>query len=135
MDKEKDVVDAEEMNDFQEFKEKIRQRFVKKKESKWRTVKGKIISITPIVALATFLLIGFLTETWHPTWLVFLACPFVPMFLSLFDGGRKERIVAFVSISISLAYVIVGVVFHVWHPTWIAFFLIPITAILIGNDK
>lgn len=135
MDKEKDVVDAEEMNDFQEFKEKIRQRFVRKKESKWRTVKGKIISITPIVALATFLLIGFLTETWHPTWLVFLACPFVPMFLSLFDGGRKERIVAFVSISISLAYVIVGVVFHVWHPTWIAFFLIPITAILIGNDK
>ena len=91
MDKEKDVVDAEEMNDFQEFKEKIRQRFVRKKESKWRTVKGKIISITPIVALATFLLIGFLTETWHPTWLVFLACPFVPMFLSLFDGGRKER--------------------------------------------
>lgn len=136
-DKEKDVTieaEAEEINDFHEFKEKIREKFIKRKRSKWRIVKGKICAITPIVALAVFFLIGFLTETWHPTWLVFLACPFVPIFLSLFDGGRKEKIVGFVAITISIAYVLVGIFAHIWHPTWVAFFLIPITAIIVGSD-
>ena len=85
--KENITVEAEEVNDFQEFKNKLKDRFTKKKKSKWHVVKGKIIAITPLVALATFLLIGFLADTWHPTWLVFLACPFVPIFLSLFDGS------------------------------------------------
>lgn len=133
--KEKVTVEAEEVNDFQEFKEKIREKFTKRKQTKWRVAKNKIIAITPIVALATFLLIGFLTDTWHPTWLVFLACPFVPLFLSLFDGGRKEKIVGFVSLTISVAYVAVGFLTGYWHPTWVAFFLIPITGILIGNDR
>ncbi|MBO7086093.1 MAG: hypothetical protein J6W25_03155 [Bacilli bacterium] len=133
--KENITVEAEEVNDFQEFKNKLKDRFTKKKKSKWHVVKGKIIAITPLVALATFLLIGFLADTWHPTWLVFLACPFVPIFLSLFDGGKKEKIVAFVSVVISVAYLLVGFLAHIWHPTWVAFLLIPITAILIGSDK
>ena len=135
--KEKDnvTVEAEEVNDFHEFKERIKERFVRKKKSKWRVVKGKIIAITPIIALAVFLLFGFLKGLWHPAWIVFLLVPFMPIFLSLFDGGRRERIVAFVSVVISVAYLLVGVLAKIWHPTWIAFFLIPITAILIGEDK
>ena len=134
-DKENVTVEAEEVNDFQEFKNKLKDRFIKKKKSKWHVAKGKIIAITPIVSLATFLLIGFITDTWHPTWLVFLACPFVPIFLSLFDGGKKEKIIAFVSVAISVTYLLVGFLAHIWHPTWVAFFLIPITAILIGSDR
>ena len=134
-DKENETIEAEEVNDFQEFKNKLKDKFIKKKQSKWHVVKGKIIAITPIVALGVFLLVGFLTEKWHPTWLVFLACPFVPIFLSLFDGGKKEKIVAFVSVAISVAYLLVGFLAHIWHPTWVAFFLIPITAILIGSDR
>ena len=82
-----------------------------------------------------FLLIGFLTGYWHPGWLVFLACPVMPIILSLFDGGTKERVLAFVSITVSIAYVVVGITLQIWHPTWVAFFLIPITAILIGLDR
>ena len=133
-DKENVTVEAEEVNDFKEFKERIRSRFAKRKQSKWRVVKGKIIAITPIVALAIFLLLGFLQGKWHPGWLVFLAVPIMPIFLSLFDGGKKERIVAFVSVLVCVAYVLVGVFAKIWHPTWVAFFLIPITAILIGAD-
>ena len=133
--KKDETLEAEEVNDFQEFKEKIKEKFVKRKQSKWKIVKGKICAITPIVALAVFFLIGFITGVWHPTWLVFLACPIVPLFLSLFDGGKKEKIVAFVSVVISIAYVLVGVLAHIWHPTWVAFLLIPITAIIVGTDK
>ena len=134
--REKDnTIDAEEVNDFQEFKERIKDKFIRRKQSKWKVFKGKICAVTPIVALATFLLIGFLTEKWHPTWLVFLACPIVPLFLSLFDGGRKQKIVAFVAVVVSIAYVLIGVLKGVWHPTWVAFFIIPITAILVGADK
>ena len=133
--KENVTVEAEEVNDFHEFKERIKERFIRKKKSKWRVVKGKIIAITPIVALGVFLLFGFLKGLWHPAWIVFLAVPFMPILLSLFDGGKRERIVAFVSILISVTYILVGVFAHIWHPTWIAFLLIPITAILIGNDK
>ena len=130
-----ETVEAEEVNDFKEFKERIRSRFVKRKESKWRVIKGKIYAITPIVALGTYLLIGFLAHIWHPTWLIFLACPLVPMFLSLFDGGKRAKILGFVSALICIAYVAVGFILKIWHPTWIAFFLIPITAIIIGEDK
>lgn len=133
--KENVTVEAEEMSDFQEFKEKIKNKFIKRKQSKWRIVKGKIIAITPIVALAVFLLLGFLANKWHPAWLVFLACPIVPIFLSLFDGGRKGKFVAFVSVLICISYVLVGIFAHIWHPTWIAFFLIPITAIIVGSDN
>ena len=133
--KKDETLEAEEVNDFQEFKNKLKDRFIKKKKSKWHVVKGKIIAITPIIALAAFLLIGFLSGAWHPGWLVFLAIPIVPTFLSLFDGGNKERIIAVVSTIITIAYVLVGVLAHIWHPTWVVFFLIPITAILIGSDK
>ena len=108
-DKENVTVEAEEVNDFQEFKNKLKDRFIKKKKSKWNVVKGKIIAITPIVALAAFLLFGFLAEAWHPGWLVFLACPVVPIVLSLFDGGKKEKIIALISVIITMAYVLVGV--------------------------
>ena len=128
-------VETEEVNDFQEFKEKIKGKFVKRKQSKWQIAKGKIYAITTIAALASFLLIGFLTNTWHPTWLIFLVCPILPIFLSLFDGGKKQKIVAFVAVAVSAAYVLVGVLAHLWHPTWVAFFIIPITAILVGVDK
>lgn len=135
-DKEKTIeVEAEEVNDFQEFKERIRNRFMKRKQSKWRVIKGKIIAITPIVSLAAYLLMGFLGNLWHPGWIIFLATPLVAMFLSLFDGGRKEKIIGFISALISIAYVAIGFTLKIWHPTWVAFFLIPISAIIIGEDK
>ena len=134
-DKENVTVEAEEVDDFKQFKERIRAKFISRKKSKWKIIKGRICAVTPIVALASFLLIGFLTGYWHPGWLVFLACPVMPIILSLFDGGTKERVLAFVSITVSIAYVVVGITLQIWHPTWVAFFLIPITAILIGLDR
>lgn len=90
-------------------------------------IKGKIIAITPIVCLITYLLIGFITNIWHPTWAIFFLSAIVPMVLT------DRPLYSLYPALCGLAYIIVGFVFNIWHPTWLIFLTIPIYYILFGN--
>lgn len=98
------------------------------------TVRGKIISITPIVCTIVFLLLGFLKGLWHPGWVVFLLIPIVPILLNIFSGKRKG-FRALLILLIIASYFVMGTVWHLWHPGWIVFLLIPIVSIIFGGKN
>lgn len=101
-----------------------------------KQIKRKIISITPLVSLIIFLTIGFLTNTWNPTWVVFLLIPLVPALLN------TRRINLSYTFVVALIYITYGLIAQqlnpdgiVWHPTWIIFLTIPIFYILFPHSS
>ena len=42
----------------------------------WR---ARVIAVTPLVCLITYLAIGFWLNIWHPTWVIFFAIMIIPM--------------------------------------------------------
>lgn len=58
-----------------------------------RKTADSITGIVSILAVAVFVLLGFLLNTWHPTWLVFLAVPLTRLILGMFikkDQGEVK---------------------------------------------
>ena len=94
-----------------------------------REIKAKIIGVTPFVSLIAFLLIGFSTKIWNPTWLVFLLIPVVPALLN------TRRINISYTFFITIVYVIYGLITKSWHPQWVIFLTIPIFYIIFPNKK
>ena len=101
----------------------------------WR----RLSDIMPIIALASFLCIGFGFDIWHPTWLVFFAVPLINLIID-----KKIDVRKLVAILVTAAYVTIGLITEEWHPTWIIFFLIPIintiffpkkTSIIYANES
>ena len=90
--------------------------------------KKRIIAVTPMLCAFTYLLIGFVWGVWHPTWLIFLLIPAMPILL----GSKKIKFsIPFI---ITIIYIIIGITWR-WHPTWLIFILIPVFEILItGKD-
>ncbi len=98
-----------------------------------RRIKNKIISATPLITIAIYLLLGFCLDAWHPGWVVFLAIPLVPTLLNAFGESFKKSFMSILTIVLVVGYLVVGVCFDIWHPTWVAFFLIPIFSIFIDE--
>lgn len=107
--------------------------FDKKEKKRKNRIKQKIVSATPLIVTAIYLLLGFCFGAWHPGWVVFLAIPLMPMILYAFDGNFKKKFMNALTIILVFAYILVGVLAHIWHPTWVAFFLIPICSIFIDE--
>ena len=105
---------------------------IKSKEHKANVIKGRITGAMPLIVTALYLLIGFTCHIWHPTWLLFLLIPLVPIVLYGFSNIKKS-ITSIVTFVVIIGYFILGT-FGYWHPGWIIFFLIPITAVLAGED-
>lgn len=60
---------------------------------KEKTMTGLILSLVSLLAVIAFLLIGFTTGVWHPTWVVFLATPLARIILGMVDlkkGGNTS---------------------------------------------
>ena len=94
-----------------------------------RSVKNKIISVTPFISLIIFLSIGFQTGEWHPTWVVFFLIPLVPFLLNM------RRINLSFTFLVCIIYVAVGLITKIWHPTWIIFLSIPVFHIIFPGKK
>ena len=94
----------------------------------------KIMSITPLVCVAAFLVLGFVWDLWHPGWLVFLLIPIVHTILKI-KTNKYYAIASIINMLVAFTYVAIGVIFGIWHPTWIMFFIIPISSILIEKKK
>lgn len=101
-------------------------------ETKWKRIKRKIGSATPIIAFGVYIILGYFGY-WHPGWIVFLSIPLVPMILNLFGGYAKKNFMSVLTIVITIAYLIVGTCFHLWHPAWVMFLLIPIFSIFLDE--
>ena len=91
----------------------------------------KISSVTPLLAIVSFLALGFCLNAWHPGWVVFLAIPLVELILGVFTKEGKAKYVT-VSIVISIiGYLILGFCLDAWHPGWLIFFIVPIVGVLV----
>lgn len=101
--------------------------------NKKRKLKNKIISATPLITIAIYLLLGYCLDAWHPGWVVFLAIPLVPTLLNIFGKSFKKSFMSILTIVLVVAYIVVGLCFNIWHPTWVGFFLIPIVSIFIDE--
>ncbi|MEM5770773.1 MAG: hypothetical protein AAGU32_21185, partial [Bacillota bacterium] len=56
---------------------------------------GKVTGIVALLCVVTYILIGFLAHTWHPTWIIFFAIPIcgviVKMFTKSGDAPPKDQ--------------------------------------------
>lgn len=94
-----------------------------------KTVGGLVVSLTALLAVAVFLLIGFSTRVWSPTWLVFLSIPLVSIIVDIATNrkdivGKVTGVVASICV---ITFLLIGFLAHTWHPTWVIFFAIPIS--------
>ncbi|MDY0277196.1 MAG: DUF1700 domain-containing protein [Acholeplasma sp.] len=104
---------------------------LKKKEIE-RGYQKKLVSVSPFIATIIFFVVGYITDVWHPTWLVFLI---IPLSGVLFNGKSfgDKAVAASVFLSVG-GYILIGHYIHIWHPTWLVFFLIPVLGILNGRE-
>lgn len=96
-------------------------------------VGGAIISLTAILSTFAFLYIGFVLNTWHPTWLIFVSIPIVSSIVEIATKRNvKGAIPAIVSIICVVSYLYMGFFLRLWHPGWLIFFAIPVVQIIVG---
>ncbi|WP_162140212.1 HAAS signaling domain-containing protein [Haploplasma axanthum] len=108
----------------------IRNTVITIKEETW---KSKAIAVSPFISVLAFVLIGYFTKVWHPTWLVFL---FVPLSGVMFSGKNLLNTLLGMSPFLTTAtYILIGHFFNVWHPTWLIFLLIPILGVLTDKES
>ena len=96
---------------------------------------GIISSVTTLLAIVAFLLMGFLMTDvgwaygttnagWCVGWLVFFLVPIIPsIFKAIFD--RRVSRFAF-PVLVAGAFLLVGMIWGIWHPTWVVFFAVPL---------
>lgn len=52
-----------------------------------KPVSARIPGIVALVCIITFILVGFLADIWHPTWLIFFAVPISGIIAKMFSKG------------------------------------------------
>ncbi len=87
-----------------------------------------IILSAPLIAGLAFFSIGFGTQTWHPTWLVFLWIPASNIIFSKMKPLRKFSAIS--PLIAIVSFILIGVYTNLWNPAWLVFLLIPMTAVL-----
>ncbi len=93
-------------------------------------MKNKIISLTSLITVLVFFVIGFTTNIWHPTWLVFLILPIVGAFLG--TENLKDAIMGGTSLIIVLIFFLLPFIFGVpWHLSILVFIGIPILGVIL----
>ena len=81
----------------------------------------------PFIITALYLAIGFLFNTWHPTWIMFLL---IPIYYQLFAMAKlktmRRKLNCFpIALLCVVVYLLIGFLLSIWSPTWLIFFLIP----------
>jgi hypothetical protein len=97
---------------------------------------GAIIGFIAILAAAAFFVLGFVFDTWHPGWLVFLAIPIAAIILDILRkkdlGGSVAGLTALLA---TVAFILLGTLFDAWRIAWLVFLLVPISAIIVNIVK
>ncbi|MDO9629317.1 MAG: DUF1700 domain-containing protein [Acholeplasmataceae bacterium] len=98
------------------------------KLKKEKSIRNKIIALTPFVSLIIFFVMGLYYDLWHLGWMVFLMIPVTSIIL---HTRLKDGIIALSPFVSVIAYLILGWGFDLWHPGWLIFLLIPMVSILL----
>lgn len=92
------------------------------------TLKTKLVTATPWIALIVYLILGFCWDLWHPGWVVFFAIPVVPILL-----GKKRSLIY--TVLCIVAFLVMGFGWNLWHPGWIVFLTIPVFSIFFKDKE
>lgn len=95
---------------------------------KTKSFQRKVIAITPILCVFTYLLIGFVWHIWHPTWLIFFLIPIMPILV----GTKAIRLS--VPLIATVIFLVLGFCFNLWHPGWLVFLLVPVFEIIFNGE-
>lgn len=77
-----------------------------------------------IIAIVSYIAIGFCFDLWHPGWLIFFLVPIISTFIHAVRR-RNADLFAY-PVLVVLVFLYVGFVHFVWHPTWVVFLTIPV---------
>lgn len=93
----------------------------------------------PIIAVITFLSLGFFWDLWHPGWLVFLTIPVYYYTVNLIESINNDESVNFwklvpYPLFCAIVYMCLGFFLDWWHPGWLIFLTIPIWSFFV-TDK
>ncbi|QWB96399.1 DUF1700 domain-containing protein [Mycoplasmatota bacterium] len=88
---------------------------------------NKFVALTPFLATIIFMVIGFTTQTWHPTWLIFLLIPISGV---LSRKNKKKMLVSLSPFIALIAFILLSYFTEEWPYTWLIFLLIPISGLL-----
>lgn len=111
----------------------------------------KLISLSPFIAVITFMIIGLTTGTYHPTWLIFLIIPMSGIIFSSKKESKKEylsssitvhrtnrlnkKIVALTPFIALIIYILIRDISAISDITWMIFLIIPISSLLFTKNK
>jgi len=91
---------------------------------------GKIIALTPFIAVIVYFFLGFGLGAWHPGWLVFFLIPVTAIVLGNEERNLMSTLTALSPFAAVGTFFVLGEVFGAWHPGWLVFLLIPIVGAL-----
>ncbi len=87
----------------------------------------KIIAASPLIAVLTFFLLGFVFDAWHPGWLVFFI---IPVSAIIFTPYRKDKMTALSPFLAVTLFILIGTFIpNGFRYAWTIFFIIPLIAI------
>ena len=115
-------------------------------KTKYHSIAQDVYGLAITSALLAYLLIGFLAQIWHPTWILFLGAlgagvitdligysiynsrirgndtlSFDKQFENSFVYTRSVRVSGYLFILSIIAYIISAAVTGLWHPLWLIF--------------
>ena len=117
---EAEVVDEDEDDDDKMQKDDCCTREVHRKSV---IVVSSVTGALYLLATVAFLLIGFLTHVWHPTWVLFLAPIVIGSLISAIQHKNANRFNY--PVFMVILFMVFGTIFGIWHPLWVLFVTIP----------
>jgi hypothetical protein len=110
--------------------------------SKNKAVGDSITGLVALLCVVAFLLVGFTTGQWSPTWVIFLLIPVTSTIVSIARGKKDVQgaVTGVVALLATAGFLLIGFLMHAWHPGWLIFFAIPISGIIVkmatgGQDQ
>ena len=105
--------------------------YQKRNKRKFMIVEDIVSSLTVLLVVAVYLLLGFLVEgAWSQYWVLFLLIPLTPSIVPAIYY-RRFTIFAY-PIFVVFLYLTLGVFINWWHPGWVLFLTIPAYYIVFG---
>jgi hypothetical protein len=97
-----------------------------------KNMAGSIVSLVALLAVASFLIIGFTTDAWQLAWLVFLLIPVTAILVDIVSQKKNitNLVTGLVALLAILSYMVMGFFYSLWHPGWIVFLAIPISRVI-----
>ena len=77
-----------------------------------------------LLAIISYIIIGFCFDLWHPGWLIFFLIPIISTFIHAVRRHNPDLFAY--PVLVVLVFLYIGFVHDVWHPTWVVFLTIPL---------